>query len=141
MRSQLRCAIVVVPSRKPVRADSLRFSSPSNSLQSVMPIVVSVLGAVRSLVRSRAALHLEILALRHQLLVLERSRRPRVRLTATDRLLWAWFSHIWTEWRAALVLVKPDTVVAWHRRASACSGRGRADTARARRTYRPMSAR
>jgi hypothetical protein len=51
-----------------------------------------------------------------QLRVLERSRRPGVRLTAADRLLWAWFSHIWTEWRAALVLVKPDTVVAWHRR-------------------------
>jgi putative transposase len=81
-----------------------------------MPIVMSVLLAVGSLVRSRTALHLEILALRHQLQVLERSRRPRVRLTAIDRLLWVWFSHIWTEWRAALVLVKPDTVVAWHRR-------------------------
>ena len=81
-----------------------------------MPIVVSVLLSLRSLVRSRAALHLEILALRHQLQVLERSRRPRLRLTAADRLLWVWFSRIWTEWRAALVLVQPDTVVAWHRR-------------------------
>ena len=81
-----------------------------------MPIVVSVLHSIRSLVRSRAALHLEILALRHQLLVLERSRRPRVRLTAADRLLWVWFSRIWTEWRATLVLVQPETVVAWHRR-------------------------
>jgi transposase InsO family protein len=27
-----------------------------------------------------------------------------------------WFSHVWTEWRAALVLVQPDTVVGWHRR-------------------------
>jgi len=81
-----------------------------------MPIVVSVLLSLRSLIRSRAALHLEILALRHQLNVLERSRRPRLRLTAGDRLLWVWFSRIWTEWRAALVLVQPDTVVAWHRR-------------------------
>ena len=64
-----------------------------------MPIVVSVLLSLRSLVRSRAALHLEILALRHQLQVLERSRRPRLRLTAADRLLWVWFSRIWTEWR------------------------------------------
>ena len=81
-----------------------------------MPIVVSVMLSLRSLVRSRAALHLEILALRHQLQVLERSRRPRLRLTAADRLLWVWFSRIWTEWRPALVLVQPATVVAWHRR-------------------------
>ena len=81
-----------------------------------MPIVVSVLLSLRSLVRSRTALHLEILALRHQLHVLERSRQPRLRLTAADRLLWVWFSHIWTDWRLALVLVQPATVVAWHRR-------------------------
>ena len=31
-------------------------------------------------------------------------------------MLWAWLSHVWTEWRSALVLVKPDTVLAWHRR-------------------------
>src|SRR5438105_14857980 len=41
-----------------------------------MPIVVSMLAAVRSLVRSRAVMHLEILALRHQLQVVERSARP-----------------------------------------------------------------
>ena len=71
---------------------------------------------MRSLVRARAALHLEVLALRHQLLVLERSQRRRVRLTATDRLLWVVLSHLWRGWRTALVLVKPQTVVDWHRR-------------------------
>src|SRR6185295_19246973 len=81
-----------------------------------MPLVVSVLLSLRSLLRSRVTLHLEILALRHQLQVLERSRRPRLRLTAADRLLWVWFSRIWTEWRTTLVLVKPETVVDWHRR-------------------------
>jgi putative transposase len=80
----------------------------------VIPVVASVLLAVRSLVRSRAALHLEILALRHQLRVLERSHRPRGRLTATDRLLW--LSRMWSDWRTAIVLVQPDTGVAWHRR-------------------------
>jgi len=74
-----------------------------------MPIVVSMLLAVRSLVRSRGALQPETLALRHQLRVLERSARPRVHLTAADRLLWVWFSRIWPEWRAALVLVQPET--------------------------------
>ena len=53
--------------------------------------------------------------MRHQLQVLERSRPQRLRLTRADRLLWVWFSRAWTEWRAALVIVKPDTVIAWHR--------------------------
>jgi hypothetical protein len=53
-----------------------------------MSVVVSALIAIRSLVRSRAALHLEILALRHHLQVLERARSPAVRLTVADRVLW-----------------------------------------------------
>ena len=74
----------------------MRFVSNSHSLRSVMPIVVSVLCSMRSLVRARAALHLEVLALRHQLLVLERSQRRRVRLTASDRLLWVVLSRLWS---------------------------------------------
>jgi hypothetical protein len=65
--------------------------------------------------RSRAALHLEVLALRHQLQVLERSRPGRLRLTKADRWLWAWLSRTWRSWRTALVIVKPETVIAWHR--------------------------
>jgi transposase InsO family protein len=58
---------------------------------------------------------LENLALRHQLGVLQRSvKRPR--LTSPDRLLWAWLCEIWTDWRSALVIVKPQTVIAWHRK-------------------------
>jgi hypothetical protein len=68
-------------------------------------------------VRSRAALQLEILALRHQLHVLQRSRPACVHLTPVDLLLWVWLSRIWTEWRSAIVIVRPDTVIAWHRRA------------------------
>ena len=65
--------------------------------------------------KSRATLHLENLALRHQLGVLQRSvKRPK--LTPPDRLLWAWLCEIWTDWRSALVIVKPHTVIAWHRK-------------------------
>jgi putative transposase len=78
-------------------------------------VLLSILQAAPAFVRSRAALQLEILALRHQLHVLQRSRRPRVRLTQGDRLLWVWLSRIWTEWRSAIVIVRPDTVIAWHR--------------------------
>jgi putative transposase len=66
---------------------------------------------------SRAALQLEILALRHQLQVVQRSRHRRVRLTQADRFLWVWLARIWKEWRSAIVIVRPETVVAWHRRA------------------------
>jgi len=78
-------------------------------------VLVSILGMLRGAVRSRAALHLEVLALRHQLLVLQRSRPTRVRLARADRWLWAWLSHAWRGWRTALVIVKPETVVTWHR--------------------------
>jgi hypothetical protein len=65
--------------------------------------------------RSRAALQLEILALRHQLSVLHRSvKRPK--LTDADRVFWAWLSEVWRDWRTALVIVRPETVIAWHRR-------------------------
>src|SRR6184192_3210185 len=63
--------------------------------------------------RNRAALQLEIVALRHQLGVLQRGvKRPR--LNASDRLFWAWLSQMWSDWRTALVIVKPETVIAWH---------------------------
>ena len=79
-------------------------------------VVVALLHSLQFLVRSRASLHLEILALRHQLAVVNRSRRPRLRLTMADRMLWAWLSRAWHGWRSAVHIVKPETVVDWHRR-------------------------
>jgi len=71
--------------------------------------------AVLASFRNRAALQVEVLALRHQLGVLHRSvKRPK--LTAADRLFWAWLSELWSDWRTALVIVKPETVIAWHRK-------------------------
>ena len=82
----------------------------------MISVLFSVLQTVQGLARSRAALHLEVLALRHQLQVLKRSRPRRLRLMHADRWLWAWLSGVWTGWRTALVIVKPETVIAWHRR-------------------------
>jgi len=79
-------------------------------------VFAAVLQTIRGLAQSRAALHLEVLALRHQLQVLQRSRPRRLRLEQADRWLWAWLSGVWTGWRTALVIAKPDTVIAWHRR-------------------------
>jgi len=79
-------------------------------------VLFSLLLTLRGMARSRAALHLEVLALRHQLEVLQRSQPRRLRLVQADRWLWTWLSCVWTAWRTALVIVKPETVMAWHRR-------------------------
>jgi hypothetical protein len=60
-------------------------------------------------------LQLENLALRHQIRVLQRSVKKRPKLTPADRIFWVALSRLWCDWRSALVLVKPETVIAWHR--------------------------
>jgi hypothetical protein len=80
-----------------------------------MPALVSILLTLRDACRSRAVLQLEVLALRHQLHVLKRSA-GRPRLTPADRLLWSGLARLWRGWRDAIVIVKPATVIDWHRR-------------------------
>jgi hypothetical protein len=79
--------------------------------------LVALLVLLRSLIRSRADLQLENLALRHQIGVLQRSLKKRPKITAMDRFLWASLSRIWRDWRSTLVIVKPETVVAWQQHA------------------------
>jgi putative transposase len=81
----------------------------------MLNILSAFLAALSSVFRTRAALQVEILALRHQIGVLQRSARKRQKLSAADRLFWAWLSSVWREWRSALVIVKPETVIGWHR--------------------------
>ena len=77
--------------------------------------LTTFLTTLSSIFRSRAALELENLALRHQIGVLQRSARKRQKLTSGDRLLWVCLSRLWRNWRLALAIVKPETVLAWHR--------------------------
>jgi hypothetical protein len=65
--------------------------------------------------RSRAALPLEILALRHQLGVLQRSVKLS-KLTPADRLLWAWLRIVWQDWQSGVFIMKASTVLGWHRK-------------------------
>jgi putative transposase len=67
-----------------------------------------------SFVRSRCDLGLEIVALRQQLAVLKR-RTKRVHLCRSDRLFWVLLRQAWPKWSNPLLIVKPDTVVRWHR--------------------------
>ena len=74
----------------------------------VLPFVVTSL-------KSRRNLLFENLALRHQLLVLNRSHK-RPRLMPLDRALWEWLSQNWHAWKTHVLIVQPDTVIRWHRK-------------------------
>ena len=80
----------------------------------VIEIISSFLVAIRAFFRSRSDTALEALALRQQLAVLKR-KRPRPKLKALDRLFWMSLRHCWSRWTDVLTLVKPDTVIGWHR--------------------------
>jgi len=73
-----------------------------------------IAGTLRSTLRRQRDLAVENLVLRQQLAILKQ-RNPRPRLTDTDRLFWVLFSRAWSGWREALHIVKPETVVRWHR--------------------------
>ena len=79
----------------------------------MLGVLIALVAAALSFFKTRAALQLENLALRHQLGVLHRSvEKPK--LTPFDRLLWAWLCGVWADWRSALIVVKSKTVIAWH---------------------------
>ncbi len=81
----------------------------------MLNFLVSLAAALRDQTRSRLALQMEILALRHQLAVYTRTAgRPRIR--PVDRIFWSWISRVWSGWRDALVFIQPETVIAWRRK-------------------------
>jgi putative transposase len=73
-----------------------------------------LIGTLRSTVRTHRELALENLALRQQLAVWK-ARQPRPRLRAMDRIFWVVLSRLWKSWRNSLRMVRPETVVGWHR--------------------------
>jgi hypothetical protein len=64
----------------------------------MMPVLRALLLTLLDVARSRASLQIELLALRHQLQVLQRTRPRRVALTVSDRWLWVWLSRVWRAW-------------------------------------------
>jgi transposase InsO family protein len=81
----------------------------------VTALAQAIVGALLAGLRTRASLVVENLALRQQLAVLRRTtRRPRLR--PIDRAFWVMLSRVWSRWSDSLALVKPETVIAWHRR-------------------------
>jgi len=81
-----------------------------------MPFIPSFVAFFRTLTQDRTDLVLDNLALRQQLAVLQRSvKHPK--LLPSDRLFWVLLSRTWKNWRSSMTLVKPATVVRWHRQA------------------------
>jgi hypothetical protein len=81
----------------------------------MLKLVRSIVCRLGCRFRSRAVVELENLALRHQLHVLRRQRPGRLRLFTFDRLLWVLLYRLWPRCLEVMVLVKPATVVQWHR--------------------------
>lgn len=81
----------------------------------MLSLLYALLATARSSLRPQRELALENLALRQQLAVLQRkSSRPK--LTKADRAFWVALSRLWPDWESALVVVKPETVIRWHRK-------------------------
>ena len=81
----------------------------------MMEALILLFSFLKSGFKNQTELALENLALRQQLAILKRNR-PHPRLKKGDRLFWACISRIWQGWRESLIVVKPETVIRWHRK-------------------------
>lgn len=81
------------------------------NLLALLPVLLCF---VRSALRSRADLMLENVALRQQVAALKR-RNQRPRLSWSDRAFRVCLLSVWDKWRSVLIIVRPETVLRWHR--------------------------
>ena len=80
-----------------------------------MGIIQAIFLFLRAFILGRAAAAVENLALRQQVAVFKQSvKRPKLR--PRDRVFWVWLSRLWPNWRSALAIVQPETVIKWHRK-------------------------
>ena len=81
----------------------------------MLHVLYALLKTARSSLRPQRELALENLALRQQLAIVQRkTKRPR--LTQADRAFWVALCGLWPDWHNALIIVKPETVIRWHRK-------------------------
>ncbi len=70
---------------------------------------------LRLIFRSKQDIVLENLALRQQLAVQQRTvKKPKIK--NRDRIFWVWLSIIWSDWKSALIIIKPPIVIGWHKK-------------------------
>ncbi len=87
----------------------------------MVAVILAVLGYGRAFFVSRHRLGLDVAALRQQLVVFKR-RQPRPRMGDLDRAFWVGLRRLWPGCVSSLIIVKPDTVVSWHRAGFGHSG-------------------
>ena len=76
--------------------------------------ILALFSALQLFFRSRSDTALEVLALRQQVAVLKR-KRPHPIVNRLNRLFWTTLRRYWPRWADVLVIVKPETVIGWHR--------------------------
>jgi hypothetical protein len=87
----------------------------ASMVRAVLTLWISVFQSTAALMRSRREQAIVELALRQQLAIYaQRHHRPR--LLPLDRAFWVALSRLWPRWKSVLVVVRPETVVRWHRR-------------------------
>ena len=84
------------------------------SMKWMNPLLIAVFAYLRAFLLPRHRLALETVALRQQLAVFKR-KQPRPKLQRRDRIFWVALRYLWSGWADALIVVKPETVVSWHR--------------------------
>jgi hypothetical protein len=84
-------------------------------MQALLSFATLLLRCVLAFFRPRREQAIVELALRQQLAVYAQAR-PRPRLTPLDRAFWIALYRLWPRWKEVLVIVKPETVVRWHRK-------------------------
>ena len=99
-----------------------------------------LLAALRARFSRHAQLEAENLILRQQLIVLRRRHPGRMRLWNVDRLLFVWLYRLYPGLLDAILIVKPETVIRWHRRGFALIGAGGPVTLAAGHGLRPRYA-
>jgi putative transposase len=80
----------------------------------MVTFLLAMLAYVRAFLMPRHSLAMETAALRQQLGVYKR-KQPRPKLNQFDRLFWVVVRRVWNNWSETLILVKPETVISWHR--------------------------
>ena len=84
--------------------------------RAMLAFLTKVLLIVRRCLRCQARLRAENLVLRQEVLILSRKRLARVRLRNFDRLILVWLYRCFPSILNAISVVKPETVIRWHRR-------------------------
>src|SRR5450759_4758003 len=78
-------------------------------------LLIRIFGVLASLLKSRAKLEAENLVLRQQINVLRRRAPKRPHLNNTDRFLFVWLYRWFPSILGAIAIVRPETIIRWHR--------------------------